>query len=1379
MSQRVWMKSVAAVWMVLATCAAYASDGTVAGDAYVNSAHPATNFGYLSNLYVGNGDTALIQFDLSSLPAGTTAAQIGKATVKLYVNRINASGLVSVLPVTNSWNEFTVTYATIPTLGAAVATFTPTSTQQFIVIDITSLVQGWVTTPASNYGIALTSTAGYIVLDSKENDETSHVAHLDITVVSQGPQGPQGLVGPTGATGAQGPQGIQGVQGPIGPAGLTGATGPAGVAGTQGNQGVAGPAGPQGPVANFKGVWSSGTSYAIGDAVSENGTSYVALTSNTAIDPATDGGANWAVLAAKGATGSQGPQGVQGFQGATGAVGPIGLTGATGPTGATGATGAPGAQGIQGVQGPLGPAGPIGANGAQGPPVSFKDAWSSGGPYAIGDSVSYNGSSYIALLANSSTANPATDTTNWAVLAAMGSTGATGPIGPTGLTGATGATGAQGIQGLTGATGATGATGPIGPQGNTGLTGATGAIGPIGPTGATGAQGIQGLTGLQGPQGIQGPPVSFKGAWSSGGPYAIGDSVSYNGSSYIALLANSSTANPATDTTNWAILAAMGSTGATGSIGPIGPIGPIGLTGATGATGPIGPTGASGGQGIQGLTGATGATGLTGPQGPQGIQGPPVSFRGAWSSGGPYAIGDSVSYNGSSYIALLANSSTANPATDTTNWAVLAAMGSTGATGAQGIQGVQGPIGPAGAQGIQGLTGATGATGPIGPTGLTGATGPAGVAGGQGIQGVAGPVGPQGPVANFKGVWSSGISYAIGDAVSEDGTSYVALTSNTAIDPATDSGANWAVLAAMGATGSQGPQGVQGIQGATGAQGVQGVQGSIGPTGAQGPQGSIGAATEWASGTPYDIGNVVFCNTTCATNGSSYVSLIASNTGNDPSATPADWQMIAEAGVTPTINSTVNVSTLSAGSSATASANTVGTTTTLSLGIPQGVQGIQGNPGATGSPGPQGPPVTFIGAWVSGTSYTTGQAVSYNDSSYIALSNNSNKMPSSNPTIWGLLAAAGTPGATGANGNTVLHGAGAPAAGVGVDGDFYIDTVANRIYGPKASGAWPSGISLVGPQGPAGNSLSSGTSPGQIYLTGTGGAVPTTPVSMNGDVSITSSGSTTIGAGAVTGSKIATGTISGSNIASSTVTGSNIASATILGSNIASNTVTAANLTTSGSAGSTTFLRGDMTWATPASGGGGTPTIPAWTSGTVYTTGQLVTYNNAIFMAVAGNTASSSNEPGTSGANGVWAGITIGTGANPVGIPYSVTTHGMVSGFEYANPTSSTSITTLTVNAVTISPTACTPSFTVFSYGTASSSQITFALYYAIPNTGTPFTLGSAISGATCSVSSWTSGGPQTCTATASSTITAETPFTLEASGSNGNAIYMLAFSCQ
>jgi hypothetical protein len=59
----------------------------------------------------------------------------------------------------------------------------------------------------------------------------------------------------------------------------------------------------------------------------------------------------------------------------------------------------------------------------------------------------------------------------------------------------------------------------------------------------------------------------------------------------------------------------------------------------------------------------------------------------------------------------------------------------------------------------------------------------------------------------------------------------------------------------------------------------------------------------------------------------------------------------------------------------------------------------------------------------------------------------------------------GTPGAPGANGKTVRNGSGAPSNGLGVDGDFYIDTSAYTIYGPKSAGAWGSPTSLIGPQG--------------------------------------------------------------------------------------------------------------------------------------------------------------------------------------------------------------------------------------------------------------------------------------------------------------------------
>lgn len=63
----------------------------------------------------------------------------------------------------------------------------------------------------------------------------------------------------------------------------------------------------------------------------------------------------------------------------------------------------------------------------------------------------------------------------------------------------------------------------------------------------------------------------------------------------------------------------------------------------------------------------------------------------------------------------------------------------------------------------------------------------------------------------------------------------------------------------------------------------------------------------------------------------------------------------------------------------------------------------------------------------------------------------------------------GTNGTNGANGNTVLNGTGAPSSNLGNNGDFYVDTSAWVIYGPKAAGAWPAtGTSLIGPSGTGG-----------------------------------------------------------------------------------------------------------------------------------------------------------------------------------------------------------------------------------------------------------------------------------------------------------------------
>jgi hypothetical protein len=70
-------------------------------------------------------------------------------------------------------------------------------------------------------------------------------------------------------------------------------------------------------------------------------------------------------------------------------------------------------------------------------------------------------------------------------------------------------------------------------------------------------------------------------------------------------------------------------------------------------------------------------------------------------------------------------------------------------------------------------------------------------------------------------------------------------------------------------------------------------------------------------------------------------------------------------------------------------------------------------------------------------------------------------------------------GIQGPRGNAILNGTGAPTSTVGIDGDFYLDTTANNVYGPKAAGAWPGGSVHIGAAGAllAANNLSDLPSP--------------------------------------------------------------------------------------------------------------------------------------------------------------------------------------------------------------------------------------------------------------------------------------------------------------
>jgi len=133
-------------------------------------------------------------------------------------------------------------------------------------------------------------------------------------------------------------------------------------------------------------------------------------------------------------------------------------------------------------------------------------------------------------------------------------------------------------------------------------------------------------------------------------------------------------------------------------------------------------------------------------------------------------------------------------------------------------------------------------------------------------------------------------------------------------------------------------------------------------------------------------------------------------------------------------------------------------------GLWKNYKGVKGDDGADGAG------ISWKGAWDSGVTYIADDAVEYNGSSYVANAEALNKEPGVD-TEWDLWVEKGETGETGeagADGKTILNGDGVPASGIGVDGDFYIDTTNDDIYGPKTSGAWGAGTSLIGPAGEAG-----------------------------------------------------------------------------------------------------------------------------------------------------------------------------------------------------------------------------------------------------------------------------------------------------------------------
>src|SRR5437660_441739 len=166
----------------------------VTDDTYVSWAEPTTINGNRPSLVVKQSSkgTTLIKLDVSQLTnAGVTSTAVSKAYLKLYTSAVTGQGTFDLYRVTSSWQEGVVTYNTVPTMALVTAGGTcPSGIQcvntasKYVQVDITSLLQGWLSGSFTNYGLALkpNTTTISVTFEGKESTTTSHAPELDVVL---------------------------------------------------------------------------------------------------------------------------------------------------------------------------------------------------------------------------------------------------------------------------------------------------------------------------------------------------------------------------------------------------------------------------------------------------------------------------------------------------------------------------------------------------------------------------------------------------------------------------------------------------------------------------------------------------------------------------------------------------------------------------------------------------------------------------------------------------------------------------------------------------------------------------------------------------------------------------------------------------------------------------------------------------------------------------------------------------------------------------------------------------------------------------------------------------------------------------------------------
>lgn len=142
---------------------------------FVSSSQPTQNFSFYPLMYVGSDPTfldciGLMEIELPPLPV--TSVDSAVLQLSVIVKTGDKPSTIVVNRVTSPFDADTVTYNTLPSFVATSSQVSIDTSDLYTIveIDITTIVNQWLSGTADNYGIALTNPEGVTLVQFGTNN---------------------------------------------------------------------------------------------------------------------------------------------------------------------------------------------------------------------------------------------------------------------------------------------------------------------------------------------------------------------------------------------------------------------------------------------------------------------------------------------------------------------------------------------------------------------------------------------------------------------------------------------------------------------------------------------------------------------------------------------------------------------------------------------------------------------------------------------------------------------------------------------------------------------------------------------------------------------------------------------------------------------------------------------------------------------------------------------------------------------------------------------------------------------------------------------------------------------------------------------------------